>query len=78
MRKFKLGTFIRVRKDHPNFARRRRDSMVVKDFGEEVGLAFGFDRYNQSQECISVGTELWNKSELDLSTVDEPEEIRDE
>lgn len=68
----KSGTFIRVRYDHPNPARAGKDGMVVFDTPDEdesVGLSFGFDRHNVPQHCQCVGTELWLKSELDMSTI---------
>jgi hypothetical protein len=36
-----------------------------------VGLVFGDDRSNQSQNCVCVGTEQWEKSELDKTTLSE-------
>ena len=62
------GTFVRVRSDHEYKA--GKDGMVIEDFGREIGLFFGFDRHNHPQNCQCVGTELWNKDELDLSTAD--------
>lgn len=63
------GSFVRVRKDHPEPFRRGKDAQVYSDIGEQVGLTFGYDRYNEPQDVECVGIELWDKSELDLNTV---------
>lgn len=62
------GSFVRVRADHPSF-RAGKDGMVIEDAGSSVGLYFGYDRHCQAQDVICVGTELWDKAELDLSSV---------
>lgn len=66
--KLRHGNFVRVRRD--NEFRPGADGMVVEDLGTEVGLIFGYDRYCQRQNVVCVGTEMWQKSELDLSTVE--------
>ena len=67
----KNGSFIRVNSTSPNISRRGMDGMVIDDFGDYVGLVFYFDRHNRPQGCICVGPELWEKTELDLSSYDE-------
>ena len=62
------GNFVRVKAVSETKA--GADGMVVKDFGDSVGLIFGYDRHCQPQHLQCVGTELWEKHELDLSTVD--------
>lgn len=67
------GTFIRVRADHENQARAGKDGMVfedVKEGDDQIALVFHFDRHNQGQNCECVGPELWEKSELDMTTMD--------
>lgn len=63
------GQFVRVKSDHEDFFRRGKDGMVIEDLGNQVGLVFDNDRHNWNQHCSCVGTELWDKSELDLTTV---------
>lgn len=66
------GTFIRVRSDHPDWWRAGLDGMVIEDSpagDTTVGLVFGTDRHNEFQHTRCVGTELWEKSELDTSTI---------
>jgi len=62
------GSFVRVRKDLDDL-RRGKDAQVYKDMGDQVALLFGRNRYNEDQQVECVGVELWEKSELDLSTV---------
>lgn len=67
------GMFIRVRADHENQARAGFDGMVMADSPEGdsmVGLVFWSDRHNHFQRCECVGTEAWDKSELDFSTAE--------
>lgn len=69
------GSFIRVRIDHPDpftaAYRGGKDGMVTKDFGDDsLGLVFGSDRYNHSQYCQCVGSELWQVDELDFATLE--------
>jgi len=62
------GCFVRVRKDLED-PRRGKDAQIYNDLGDQVGLLFGCDRYGDDQDVQCVGVELWDKSELDLSTV---------
>lgn len=65
------GTFVRVRADHPDWWRAGLDAMVIEDSAQgeaTVGLVFGTDRHNEFQHTHCVGTELWEKSELDMAT----------
>jgi hypothetical protein len=64
------GTFIRVKANHPDESRAGKDGMVVDDFGEAVALVFYCDRHNVVQRTECVGAELWQKTELDLSTTE--------
>lgn len=65
---YKSGTFIRVKENHPS-SRAGTDGMVIQDMGEEgIGMIFGFDRYNENQHLQCVGTELWQRDELDLES----------
>lgn len=66
----RAGTFVRVRKDHPNPSRQGKDGVVIGDWGQEAGLVFGFDRHGKDQGCECEGAELWRKSELDLDTAE--------
>lgn len=71
MSAIRSGTFIRVRADHSNPFRAGRDGMVTHDVPEGdsmVGLLFGYDRHNHRQNVQCVGTEAWDKSELDMAT----------
>jgi hypothetical protein len=64
-----FGAFIRVRSDHATHA--GKDAMLHADFNDgTVGLIFGFDRHDRGQEIECVGPELWDKADLDLSTVE--------
>ena len=68
-----MGAFIRVRADHSNLLRAGKDGMVVEPVmkeGDDIALLFGYDRHNQPQSCQSVGPEMWEQSELDLSTLE--------
>lgn len=64
----KHGAFVRVKQSEP--LRGGKDGMVVADFGDFVALLFGWDRHCQPQHCQCVGPEMWDKSDLDLSTVE--------
>jgi hypothetical protein len=66
----KPGAFVRVKLSHKDWWRAGLDGMVVEDFGWTVALFFGFDRYNVGQHTVCVGPELWTKSELDMTTVE--------
>lgn len=64
------GAFIRVRRDHENPFRAGRDAMVARDLGNgSYALVFGYDRHNEPQGCVCVGTELWLADELDWESV---------
>jgi hypothetical protein len=69
----RMGTFIRVRADHADPARAGKDGMAIQPVmteSEEIALVFGYDRHNQPQDCECVGPEMWERSELDLSTLE--------
>lgn len=64
------GQFIRVKNDHPS-SRAGKDGMVFHDEIEgetTLSMVFGFDRASQRQDVQCVGPEIWDKSELDLTT----------
>lgn len=61
------GTFVRVRADHGS-TRAGKDGLVWEDYGAELALTFGRDRYNDDQDVQCVGPEMWGKAELDLTT----------
>lgn len=69
MKTLERGMFVRVRSDLDNL-RAGKDGMVLEDYGDEVSLSFGRDRYNQWQNVQCVGIELWRKDELDLETAE--------
>ena len=67
----RLGDFVRVKADSE--FRAGQDGMVTAaDDGQEVGLLFGSDRYNQHPDDLGVTvtglTEAWQLTELDLTT----------
>lgn len=70
------GAFIRVRalagKNDPLALENRagRDAMVFRDLGPQVALYFGHDRFDAVQPVVCAGAELWNKADLDWSTLD--------
>ncbi len=66
------GTFIRVKPDHENTARAGKDGMVMQSFLQDglFAMVFWYDRHNRDQGCACVGPELWDKSELDMSSVE--------
>lgn len=72
MSAIKSGTFIRVRYDHEQSPNRAgMDGMVTEDVPEgcdDIPMIFGYDRHCWPQNVQCVGTELWHRSELDMST----------
>ena len=66
----RLGSFVRVRDDHEDWARAGRDGMVAASSAQCLGLIFGADRYGREQGTLSVGIEAWDAAELDLTTAE--------
>jgi hypothetical protein len=63
------GDFIRVKRDGE--FRPGPDGMVMAppDANGDLDLLFHFDRRNECQNGECVGFEVWNLTELDLSTL---------
>ena len=66
----RFGDFIRVSEGVDAFNRAGKDGMVIERFSTGVALAFGYDRYNRDQHCISVGPEFFKFGELDIASLE--------
>lgn len=64
------GDFIRVNSSCADRTRAGKDALVLALDGDQVVLVFGWDRFSRDQKVICVGPEQWDRSELDLASVD--------